>query len=313
MKENVQLLILAREFPTHSGPIDALGIDREGDIYIVETKLYRNPDKRTVVAQMLDYGASLWTTYKDFSDFISLLDSEANAKHQRSLNQIIKESFTLDDEGVSVLLENVKHNLASAVFKFVVLMDELDSRLRDLIIFINEKSQFDIYAVELEYYKYQDYEIMIPKLYGAEVKKSPAIASQKIKWDEKTFFDEARSKLSPQQFTAIERVYAFFKNRAEIIDWGTGKTYGSFKPRFYNISNRSPVSITSIGDIWILLSYLTDSGTALKFRDSLKENLQRIKGLDIPPDQGIIKIEANKVADFTDAIIEAFRKSLDSV
>jgi hypothetical protein len=49
-----------RAFPTNSGPIDALGINKDGEIYIIETKLYKNPDKRLVVAQVLDYGASLW-------------------------------------------------------------------------------------------------------------------------------------------------------------------------------------------------------------------------------------------------------------
>ena len=56
IKEGIQLLILAREFPTNSGPIDAIGLDKDGEIYIIETKLFKNPDKRYVVAQSLDYG-----------------------------------------------------------------------------------------------------------------------------------------------------------------------------------------------------------------------------------------------------------------
>ena len=41
IKEDIHLLILAREFPTNSGPIDAIGIDKDGEIYLVETKLYK--------------------------------------------------------------------------------------------------------------------------------------------------------------------------------------------------------------------------------------------------------------------------------
>lgn len=41
--------------------IDAVALDQNGDIYLIETKLYKNPDKRQVIAQVLDYGASLWT------------------------------------------------------------------------------------------------------------------------------------------------------------------------------------------------------------------------------------------------------------
>ena len=75
IKEDIRLLILAREFSTLSGPIDAIGVDREGEIYLVETKLYKNPDKRTVVAQVLDYGASLWKTHTDFDSFLLQLNN----------------------------------------------------------------------------------------------------------------------------------------------------------------------------------------------------------------------------------------------
>ena len=60
IRENVRLLIFGREFESGSGQIDVLAADDEGDIYVIETKLYRNADKRRVVAQVLDYGAALW-------------------------------------------------------------------------------------------------------------------------------------------------------------------------------------------------------------------------------------------------------------
>src|SRR3990172_4834466 len=58
--EDIRLLIVSREFVTTSGAIDALGVDNSGNLYLIETKLYKNTDKRRVVAQLLDYGASLW-------------------------------------------------------------------------------------------------------------------------------------------------------------------------------------------------------------------------------------------------------------
>jgi len=39
--EDIRLLILAREVPTNSGSIDAIGTDENGEVYIVETKLYK--------------------------------------------------------------------------------------------------------------------------------------------------------------------------------------------------------------------------------------------------------------------------------
>ena len=35
--EDIRLLVLACEFGTASGPIDALGVDQHGDIYLLDT------------------------------------------------------------------------------------------------------------------------------------------------------------------------------------------------------------------------------------------------------------------------------------
>jgi len=78
--EDIKVVILMREFPTNSGPIDALGVDEYGNIYIIETKLYRNSDKRLVLSQILDYGASIWSYYNDFSEFLSILDEGTHKK-----------------------------------------------------------------------------------------------------------------------------------------------------------------------------------------------------------------------------------------
>ena len=171
IREDIRLLILAREFPTNSGPIDALGVDQDGTIYVVETKLYKNSDKRLVIAQALDYGASMWRHATDFDDFSNTLETKVQQQFGIGLQAKLQEFFALDDEFAGTLLQNVRTNLSAGKFKFVVLMDQLHDRLKDLIIFINQNSQFDVYAVELDYYKHEQYEIIIPKLYGAEVKK----------------------------------------------------------------------------------------------------------------------------------------------
>lgn len=171
IKEDIRLLILAREFNTASGSIDALGIDKEGKIYLVETKLYKNPDKRTVVAQVLDYGASLWSNYRDFADFIEQINIHINKDFNKTLNQRLNEFFNIPEEEIDILLENIRRNLNDGNFKFVVLMDHLPPQLKDLIIFLNNNSEFTVYAVELEFYQHQNFEILIPKLYGAEIKK----------------------------------------------------------------------------------------------------------------------------------------------
>jgi hypothetical protein len=171
IKEDIKLLILAREFSTKSGPIDALGVDKDGELYLIETKFYKNPDKRTVVAQVLDYGASLWSNFRDFGNFIEQINLHTNKDFGKTLKQRLTDFFEISEDEINYLLENTRRNLNDGNFKFVVLMDHLHDQLKDLIIFLNNNSEFTVYAVELEYYKHQDFEILIPKLYGSEVKK----------------------------------------------------------------------------------------------------------------------------------------------
>lgn len=171
IKEDIKLLILAREFSTKSGPIDALGVDKDGELYLIETKFYKNPDKRTVVAQVLDYGASLWSNFRDFGNFVEQINLHTNKDFGKTLKQRLTDFFEISDDEINYLLENTRRNLNDGNFKFVVLMDHLHDQLKDLIIFLNNNSEFTVYAVELEYYKHHDFEILIPKLYGSEVKK----------------------------------------------------------------------------------------------------------------------------------------------
>lgn len=183
--EDTRLFIAAREFSTRSGSIDALGFDANGNIYVIETKLYKNPDKRTVVAQALDYGASLWRNAAGFDEFIVQLDSHCQDSFCQTFREKYAEFFALEDTTES--LQAIKVNLNEGAIKFVVLMDYLHTALKDLIVFINQNSKFDLYAVELEYYKHDRFEIVIPKIFGAEVKKDTNQRSAKgTVWEKAT-------------------------------------------------------------------------------------------------------------------------------
>lgn len=280
--EDIKLLILAREFSTNSGPIDALGVDINGNIYIVETKLYKNPDKRTVIAQAIDYGASMWAYYKDFSDFVTRLDSEINKKFDMSLNQKLSEFFEIENDEVDLILETMKENLNKGVFKFVVLMDQLETRLKDLIRFINQNSQFDVYAVELEYYKFEKHELMIPKIYGAEVKKDLSVlstGSARKKWDETLFFEELSSKVNNEQYKSIRQLYNYFKKESDAVRWGSGGTRGSFNVTYRDICPRSIITVWTDGILSINFGWLNESTAADGFREDLIKELKDFEGL----------------------------------
>lgn len=228
ISEDTRLFVAAREFRTTSGPIDALGFDEAGNIYVVETKLYKNADKRKVVAQALDYGASLWKNTIDADAFISQLDTHTRKTFGDDFAAKYADFFDLED--VSPHIETIINNLNDGNIKFVVMMDKLHDALKDLILYVNQNSKFDIYAVELEYYKHAEFEIMIPKLFGNEVKKEVTSISSKnnpwtpISYDE--WVDSIRGELR-ENILRISEIY-------DIIGEKTG-LYGKALGDYYHI------------------------------------------------------------------------------
>jgi hypothetical protein len=206
LKDNLRLLILAREFNTASGPIDALGVDADGEIYIIEAKLNKNADRRRIIAQALDYGAALWASSE------ALLQRLSGTEWRTRLTDFLGG----DEAATATHLAAVQQNAAAGRFWFVVLMDRLDDRLRELISFVNANSRFKILGVELNLYQDGELEILIPTLYGAEIAKEAATdlktsASPRMQGSRESFLAEA-SKLSTGSTQKLERM----------LDWSSG-------------------------------------------------------------------------------------------
>lgn len=318
IKEDIRLLILAREFPTTSGPIDAIGVDGDGEIYIVETKLFKNPDKRTVIAQSLDYGAALWKHSGDFAQFLSALDSAVVDTFDMPLVSKLRDFFSLSEEEAATLLEGVRRNLSNGAFRFVVLMDKLDARLKDLVIYVNQNSQFDIYAVEFEYYKHESQEIIIPKIFGAEVKKEMAVSSAsgspRRKWTEEELFAFARKEMRPDAFGGFEKIFEFSKQHADSVNLGTGSTRGSFGPVFDRICPRTIFTLRTNGALSLNFSWLDRPQTAENFRKAyfgkMKETGFRLDDSDL---EGFPTFQPDEWLPKTDAFLKILRQMLEGV
>lgn len=211
----LQLFVAAREFQVGSGRIDALGFDQKGNIYVVETKLARNTDKRSVVAQVLEYGAALWVnrTNQTFFDELSLHTSKRFGKDFRA---VLADEFELDD--VDEILDQITENLKSGNIRFIILMDEIEDYLKDIVMFINQNSKYDLYAVEFRYYKDGDKEIISPSIFGNEVKKEVSV-SRKNATNRYTPCDETDfvrsvciNDIEPQIKEQILKALGIFKN-----------------------------------------------------------------------------------------------------
>jgi hypothetical protein len=281
LKDNLRLLVLAREFNTASGLIDALGVDADGEIYVIEAKLDKNVDRRRIIAQALDYGAALWANPEDL---IARMD---RTEWRTRLSDFLGD----DEEVIATHLTNVRQNAAAGRFWFVVLMDKLDDRLRELISFVNANSRFKVLGVELKFYRHENFEILIPNLYGTDratdVFASTPATAPTARWDASSFLEAAAAQLEPAALVQMKELLAWWcEKKAASLGWGAKGPKGGFNPKFSQVDpNRSILSINAAGLMYLNFKHFfgrNDPGSA--FAQRFGENLRRAGFCELPND-----------------------------
>lgn len=299
--EDIKLLILAREVPTQSGPIDAIGIDIKGNVYIIETKLYKNPDKRLVVAQVLDYGAAISENADKTENLLDSINKKVNSYFNLTLNDKLSDFYNINIDSAESIIDSFENNILNGKLRFVVLMDLLQKRLKDLISFINRNSKFDIYGVELKYYQFDNFEITIPKIYGAEIKKEvstkSAISNRKT-WDEQSFFSELSLNVSNNHFETIKSLYNSIVDNDLNIKWGTGSVRGSFNPVIREVDAKSLFTIYTDGVLQLNYAWFIDSDFLLEFKAKYLRLLSEI--FDLSDDIEKTKYPKYQLSDWID-------------
>lgn len=217
---NKKLLVLIRELSTNYGRLDWLGIDEAGNVYIIETKLLRNPDRRNIIAQLLDYGVALWTEYKDPQDLINYLTSK-----NINIKQSILDTFQTSEELADIIIENFKQNIKQWVYQFVAVTDAIEKRILEQIHFINQSSRFSFYLVDLRYYRHENAEFIIPKWYGGEIiKQTSSWVSTSKSWNEIDFLDTVETNLWYEARHTIQNIIYSFQQHGYIVEYRQGKT-----------------------------------------------------------------------------------------
>lgn len=125
------LRAICRELPTNHGPIDNLFMTADGDIVIVEVKLWRNPEaRRKVVAQALDYASCLFRMgYEEFEQAV-LRGAFGEAKKPSSLYSL----FHADSEALNEqeFIDAVNRNLSRGSIVVLVVGDGIRSETEQL-------------------------------------------------------------------------------------------------------------------------------------------------------------------------------------
>ncbi len=169
IKEDTKFSVIAREYTVDGEYVDAIILDEDGDVYIIETKLETNSDKREVIAQAFDYGAALWDTQKPFETLNQLED---NLDQHSSLREWAETELNLEGDSYDLFRKQLIENLNTGDFSYVIVMDGITDRLKTLIKYLNQKSSLTLFGVELDYYTFNDKTIANPNIYGAELQKS---------------------------------------------------------------------------------------------------------------------------------------------
>jgi hypothetical protein len=143
------LVALANELDLGAGPMDLLAVDARGRLVITEFKRgTENPDVRKVVAQVLDYGSSLWRlTYEELEQRCQACTPKFDslAQHVGETLHGLNEEF--DEE---VFMDGVTRCLAAGSFVFLYVARDLDERTRRIMAYLADGARMTFFAVEVD-------------------------------------------------------------------------------------------------------------------------------------------------------------------
>ena len=154
-----------------SGSTDLLGVDANGSIFIVETKLARNLEvRRKVIGQILEYAAYLWR--KSYEEFDSLFLKREGKSITDLLELKTPEGLPEDFH------ETVSNNLQSGTFNLFIAVDHMNDELEKIIAYVSTRGTgLKLQALELCTYRLGELEILAPQRHGEFVPPTPPSAS----------------------------------------------------------------------------------------------------------------------------------------
>ena len=149
-----QLVTVANELDLGHGPLDTLAVDSTGRLAIIEFKRgSENPDVRKVVAQVLDYGSSLWRLpYEELESAAQRcapgFDGTLVDHVRGRLAALGVETFDGDAcrRGMEMCLD-------TGEFVFLYVARNLDERTKRIMTYLAEGPRMTFFAVEVDYFR----------------------------------------------------------------------------------------------------------------------------------------------------------------
>jgi len=151
------LIPICTEIETGAGPADILFVTPTGQLILVETKLWRNPEaRREVVAQILDYAKQLTSwTYEDL-----VRESAVATKQGQDYFSGCLSKYGVDE---SAFVDGVNRSLSTGDFLLLIVGDGIRSGAKSLVGFIEQYGnlRFGMGLIEVAAFKLPDESILL--------------------------------------------------------------------------------------------------------------------------------------------------------
>jgi len=174
---------IGREVGTARGPIDNLFVSPTGGITVVETKLWKNPEKhRTVVAQVIDYAKELATwDYDQLCDGILASSRRLGETKKVSLEEKVAAGLAASGIPLHEFQEGVAATLSGGNFLLLIVGDRISPNITLLTQAIQSAPGlgFTLGLAEMQLYQTvpgQDWPLLVvPEVLGRTVEQTRGV------------------------------------------------------------------------------------------------------------------------------------------
>jgi hypothetical protein len=238
------LIPIGQEVGTPSGSIDILYISPVGKLTIVETKLWKSPEKhRTVVAQIIDYAKEIsnWS-YEELNNAVLKASRDKGMNEKKSLDQIIQQYLEVAGLTLADFQDRVISNLKNGEFLLLIIGDRISPNVALLSDAIHGAPglNFTMGLIELQLHqinKGKDWPLLVlPDIVGRPIEKTRGVIiiqyeKEKPKVEVKVSEEESKGKITQEVFLQkaprdLQPVYEQWleiwrKTKNALVYWGT--------------------------------------------------------------------------------------------
>lgn len=251
LEEGKEIKILLRQLPAAGYSIDLLGIDESGGISIIDCKMITNREqKRTVVAQLLDYGSTLYgKSFEELEENIKNSESKFSKENCKHWNDFLAR---LDNEQIETFRKELFNSLRYGKFIYIITGEKINQNLKKFIRFLRTQN-LNFYALEIDICKDENSSYAVSRFYGIET--SEIIHTQETKakaklWDEESFLEELDEYDYDLEIRNVARDLLEFAKDENALDFTKRRLYASFDYT-PETSKQSIFSVYSYGNVCV--------------------------------------------------------------